>query len=160
MNFSVGVTLEINLSPRHIQSGTVLKYVREDGEGRERAEMRPLGGAGRISGLLPQPRFTSPGPAAAHTGLRSLLGQGSSPPRGEDDGQAARARLGVQALLYPAHCNTLTLSLPPPPVPCGCEHPPGDRGGSTARSHRPTGAGGRNGTSHQLAVQGLPPFQM
>lgn len=46
VNFSVGVTLEINLSPRHIRSGTVLKYVREDGEGRERAEMRPLCGAG------------------------------------------------------------------------------------------------------------------
>lgn len=49
MNFSVGVALEINLSPRHIQSGTVLKYVQEDGEGKEHAEMRPLGGAGRVS---------------------------------------------------------------------------------------------------------------
>ena len=50
-------------------------------------------GQAELAGVFPQPCFTSPSPAAAHTALRSPLGKGGLPPTGEDKGRAACTRL-------------------------------------------------------------------
>lgn len=51
MNFSVGVALEINLSPRHRWSGTALRYTQEDGAGGSRQKgSRSVGRSGLSMG--------------------------------------------------------------------------------------------------------------
>lgn len=68
MNFSVGVTLEINLSPRHWWSGTVLKYTQEDGAGGRRQKGScSVGGSGPSTGW------------AAWAALRRLCGAPTLP---------------------------------------------------------------------------------
>lgn len=161
VNFSVGVRLEINLSPRHIRSGTVLKYVQEDGEGRERAEMRPLGGAGRVSRRVPTAllHLAQPGPVAAHTAPCSLLSKRSLPPMGEGKGRAARARLRrTSADLHGTlqHTRFIICPLFPSPVAVNTLQ------GSTEAPWRgaPLVLAGGVGPLTNAQGQGLPPFQM
>lgn len=133
MNFSVGVTLKINLSPRHIRSGTVLKYIREDGDGRERTEMRPLGGAGRVIWHVPTalPHLTQPG-QPRHTPPHAPAG-------------LPRPRTGCWHEAEALKCwSTQHVTT------CALSHlsPPREHGASTGR------------TSHQHTAQGLPPFHV
>lgn len=66
MNFSVGVTWEINLSPRHTRSGTVLKYVQADGEGgRPWKRGHSMGQAGAARSLRGERRCPWPGTGRA-----------------------------------------------------------------------------------------------
>lgn len=121
MNFSVGVILKINPSPRHIRSGTVLKYVWEDGDGRELTEMRPLGGAGRVVWrvLTALPHLTSH-LAMAHMSPCSCWAQAAV--QAKDKLLAQGSGIRVQIYRHVTMCTLricpLQRSMEPPP----CQH--------------------------------------
>lgn len=136
MNFSVGVTLKINLSPGHIRSGTVLKYVWEDGDGRERTEMRPLGGAGRVIWRVPS--------ALAH--LTQAGWPQHTPPH--TPAGLSRPRMGCRhkAEAYKCWCDVLHVPM------CALSHlsPPREHKAIEGKEPHPASPGG---TSHQHTAQ-------